>query len=262
MIIDGHAHVMLPPQQQLQLMEEANVDCTILFTSIVHPETAQNIEAFETELNSLYDLLNGDKNPLKERIQAIEELAQITRGNPSKYIGFGSIPLGLSYDENLQWINKYILANDFRGIGELTPGSGEIAQLEPLFLASREVGNLPLWVHTFMPLNFQDIKELLLLAKKYSTVPLILGHLGGMYWLSTLKAVKNIPNIYLDLSATFTTIAPSFAIREYPDRTFFGSDAPYCSPLTARTIIEQIVSDKKILKKVLGENIARLLNIG
>lgn len=261
MIIDSHAHVMLPQQRQLQLMEEANVDCTVLFTTSIHPETATSMEALEVELNSLYDILNGVKNPLNERIQAIAELAKIIKGNPTKYIGFGSIPFGLSYNENLAWINKYILANDFRGIGELTPGSGQVAQLESLFQASQEVGNLPLWVHTFMPLNFVDIKELLNLAKQYPTVPLILGHLGGMHWLNTLKAVKDIPNIYLDLSATFTTIAPSFAIREYPQRTFFGSDAPFCSPLTARTIIEQIVSDKHILEQVLGGNIAQLLNL-
>lgn len=261
MIIDSHAHVMLPQQRQLQMMEEAGVDCTILFTSLIHPETATSMETFEAELNSLYDILNGVKNPINERMHVIEELAQIIKENPTKYIGFGSIPFGLSYKENLEWINKYIIANRFRGIGELTPGSGQVTQMEPLFLASQEVGNLPLWVHTFLPLEFKDIKELLTLAKKYPAVPLILGHLGGIHWLNTLKAVRDIPNIYLDLSATFTTIAPSFAIREYPERTLFSSDAPYSSPLTAKTIIEQIVSDQHILAQVLGGNIARLLNI-
>jgi len=166
--------------------------------------------------------------------------------------------LNLSYNENLEWINRYIVVNDFRGIGELAPGTGKVTQLEPLFRASQEVGNLPLWVHTFMPLNFEDIKELLRLAKRYPAVSLILGHLGGVHWLNTLKAVRDIPNIYLDLSATFTTMAPTFAIKEYPE---FSSDAPYCSPLTARAIIEQIVSDQHILEQVLGGNIARLLNI-
>lgn len=261
MVIDSHAHVILPPERQMQLMEEAKVDRTILFSSTIHPEKATSMEAFEAELNSLYDILNGVKNPLQERIYAIEELAKTIKENPIKYYGFGSIPFGLSYQENLEWINKYIIANGFRGIGELTPGSGQVSQIEPLFLASQELGNLPLWVHTFMPLNFEDIKELLLFAKKYPAVPLILGHLGGIYWLNTLKAVRDIPNIYLDLSATFTTIAPSFAIKEYPERTLFSSDAPYCSPLAARTIIEQIVSDKHVLEHVLGGNIARLLDI-
>ncbi len=261
MIIDSHAHVVLPPQLQLQMIEEAGIDCTVLFPSFIHPETATNIELFEKELNTLYDVLNGIENPLDERLLSIQEMLKIIAANPKKYIGFGSIPFGLSYDENLEWINTHILANGLRGIGELTPGSGQISLLEPLFQASAVLGNLPLWVHTFFPLNFEDIKALLILAMKYSSVPLILGHLGGMHWLKTLKAVKDIPNTYLDLSAAFTTIAPSFAIKEYPERTFFSSDAPYSSPLIARTIIEKLTPDRQILEQVLGGNIARLLNL-
>ena len=261
MIIDSHAHVMRPSERQLELMAEAKVDRTVLFTTVIHPEITTNINAFEEEMNKLYDVLNGVKNPVEERVNSIVELATVIKENPDKYIGFGSIPLGLSYKENLEWINKYIVANDFSGIGELAPGTGQVSKLEPLFQASQEVGKLPLWVHTFMPLNFEDIKELLELAIKYPGVSLILGHLGGINWLNTLKAVHNIPNVYLDLSATFTTMAPTFAIKEYPERTFFSSDAPYCSPLTARTIIEQIVTDKHVLEQVLGGNIARLLQI-
>lgn len=261
MVIDSHAHVMRPSERQLELMAEAKVDRTVLFTTVIHPEIATNISAFEEEMNKLYDILDGVKNPIAERVNSIAELTAVIKANPDRYIGFGSIPLGLSYKENLEWINKYIIANDFYGIGELTPGTGQVGKLEPLFQASQEVGKLPLWVHTFMPLNFEDIKELLGLAVKYPEVSLVLGHLGGINWLNTLKAVHNIPNVYLDLSATFTTMAPTFAIKEYPERTFFSSDAPYCSPLTARTIIEQIVTDKHVLEQVLGGNIARLLQI-
>jgi predicted TIM-barrel fold metal-dependent hydrolase len=259
MIIDSHAHVMLPSKRQLELMAEAKIDKTILFGTIIHPETATTMAEFETELNGLYDILNGGKNPYEARIRATTELAQIVQENPDKYLGFGSMPVGLTYKENLSWIEKYIVANNFRGIGELTPGTGQVGGLEPLFRASQEIGNLPLWVHAFCPLNFDDIKELLKLARQYSSVPVILGHLGGIHWLNTLKAVKDIQNVYLDLSATFTTLAPSFAIREYPERTLFSSDAPYAMPLTARTILEQIVADKHILAEVLGGNIARLL---
>ncbi|MCE5284477.1 MAG: amidohydrolase family protein [Pelosinus sp.] len=261
MIIDSHAHVILPPERQLALMKDAGVNRTILFSTTIHPETKTNMADFEAELNQLYDILNGVKNPLQERVRSLAELAEVVKENPDKYLGFGPIPFGLSYQENLEWISKYILSNGFRGIGELAPGSGQTAKLEPLFEASMEVGNLPLWVHTFLPLSFDDIKKLLYLAKKYPTVPLILGHLGGIHWLNTLKAVRDLENVYLDLSATFTTIAPSFAIQEYPERTFFSSDAPYSSPLTARTILEQTVADKEVLEQVLGGNIARLLKI-
>lgn len=261
MIIDSHAHVMLPPEKQIQWMDRANVDLTILFTSTIHPEIATNLSELEKEMNTLYDILNGTKNPLTERIHSIEQLASVIKSSPKRYIGFGSIPYGLSYDENLTWIEKYILANDFRGIGELTPQSGQISQIDDLFRASQEVGGLPLWVHAFFPLNFNDIKELLNLAKCYSSVPTIIGHLGGIHWLATLQEIYEIPNIYLDLSATFTTMAPTYAVKEFPNRCLFSSDAPYSSPLTARTILEQLIDDTGVLKQVLGENIAELLKV-
>jgi len=261
MIIDSHAHVMLPPEKQIQWMDKANVDLTILFTSTIHPEIANNLSELEKEMNTLYDILNGTKNPLTERIHAIEQLVAIIKATPERYIGFGSIPFGLSYNENLTWIEKYILVNDFRGIGELAPQSGQIPQMEDLFRASQEAGGLPLWIHAFFPLNFSDIKDLLSLAKRYPSVPTIIGHLGGMHWLATLQEIYAIPNIYLDLSATFTTMAPTYAIKEFPRRSLFSSDAPYSSPLVARIVLEQLIDDPGVLSQVLGENIAELLKL-
>ncbi|VBB09040.1 amidohydrolase [Lucifera butyrica] len=261
MIIDSHAHVMLPPERHIELMAEAHIDQTILFTTMVHPETTKGLKELETELNQLYEILNGVRDPLRERIHALEELAQIVGANPDKYIGFGSIPFGLSYKENLGWIEKYVVGNGFRGIGELTPGTGQVPQMDALFRAVQEVGSLPLWVHTFFPLKLEDIKALLDLARQYPTVPVIIGHLGGIHWLDTLQAAKEIPNVYLDLSATFTTLAPSLAIRELPERTLFSSDAPYASPLIAKMILEHLTTDNYVLEQVLGGNIAKLLQL-
>jgi predicted TIM-barrel fold metal-dependent hydrolase len=261
MIIDSHAHVMLPPEKQLQWMDQADVDLTILFTSTIHPELATNLSELEKEMNTLYDILSGNKNPLIDRVQAIEELVSVIKSAPGKYVGFGSIPFGLPYNENLTWIEKHILANDFLGIGELSPQSGQIRQMDNLFRAAQELGGLPLWVHAFFPLTFTDIKELLNLAKRYPSVPTIIGHLGGIHWLATLREIHAVPNIYLDLSATFTTMAPSYAIKEFPSRCLFSSDAPYSSPFVARTILEQLTDDEGVLRQVLGENIAELLKL-
>lgn len=261
MIIDSHAHLMLPLERQIQWMDEANVDLTVLFTSTIHPEIATTLSELENEMNSLYAILNGTENPLTKRIYAIEQLVSVIKSAPERYLGFGSIPFALSYNENLIWIEKYILSNDFRGIGELAPQSGQIPQMDGLFRASQAVGGLPLWVHAFFPLNFIDIAELLNLAKRYPSVPTIIGHLGGMHWLATLREIFEIPNIYLDLSATFTTMAPAYAIKEFPDRCLFSSDAPYSSPLVARTILEHITHDERVLKQVLGENMAGLLKL-
>lgn len=261
MIIDSHAHVMLPPEIQIQWMNHANIDLTVLFSSSLHPETATTMTELTKEMNKLYEILNGTRNPHAERMLALDQLVAVIKMNPDRYIGFGSIPYGLSYDENLAWIEKYIVANKFRGIGELTPQSGQIPHMDGLFRASQEIGQLPLWVHAFFPLNLMDIKELLNLAKCYPAVPVIIGHLGGIHWLALLQEIHEIPNIYLDLSATFTTMAPAMAIKEFPSRCLFSSDTPYSSPLVARRILEQITDDESVLIRVLGENIAELLNL-
>ena len=47
MIIDSHQHVMLPPEKQVKLMEQAGLDKVILFFTTPHPEKARNYAEFE-----------------------------------------------------------------------------------------------------------------------------------------------------------------------------------------------------------------------
>lgn len=264
MIIDSHAHVMLPTEKQLLMMKEAKIDKTILFSTTPHPERANNLKSLESELSVLNNILSSSTS-INERIENIKNttktLKEVIDKHPSKFIGFGCIPLSLTYNETADWISNNIIKNNFYGLGEFSPMSGKVNSLEVVFQASNELGHLPLWVHTFYPLNFDDIKELIDLSKKYPKVPLILGHMGGTHWLDVIKFAKENPNIYLDVSATYTILAPAMAIKELPERTLFSSDAPYGNPLIFRKIIEMNSPDKKISDLVLGGNISGLLNL-
>lgn len=264
MIIDSHAHVILPTEKQLLMMEEAGVDKTILFSTTPHPEKAHDLKSLEKELAILNNVLASNTS-LDERIRNIksttEELKKVIDRNPSKFIGFGLVPLSLTYNETADWINNNVIKNNFYGLGEFSPASDQVKYLEVIFQASNELGYLPIWVHTFHPLNFDDIKELVQLSKKYPKVPLILGHMGGIHWLDVIKLAKENCNIYLDLSATYTILAPKIAIKELPERTLFSSDAPYGNPLLFKRMIEMISPNKKVSEQVLGGNIIKLLNL-
>lgn len=265
MIIDSHAHVTLPTEKQISMMEEAGVDKTVLFSSSIHPEKAEDLKALEKELSTLSNILAGGKN-IKDRIKGIEsstrQLKDVIAANPSKFIGFGLVPLYLNYNETAEWVDKNVVKNGFYGLGEFSPKSGEVMKyMENIFKASAEFGGLPLWVHTFYPLNFHDIKELVQLAKKYSEVPLILGHAGGVNWIDTIKLAKENKNVYIDLSAAYTIWTPKMAIKELPLRTLFSSDAPHGSPKFYREMIESLDIDKNILEGVLGGNIENLLKL-
>jgi predicted TIM-barrel fold metal-dependent hydrolase len=264
MIIDSHAHVMLPIEKQILTMEEAGVDKTILFSTTPHPEKANDLKSLEKELSLLNNIL-ANNNAIDERIKNIKrttkELKEVIDKNPTKFIGFGQVPLSLTYNETSDWINNNVVKNNFYGLGEFSPASGQVKSLEVIFNGSNELGHLPLWVHTFHPLNLYDIKELVELAKKYPKVPLILGHMGGIHWIDAIKLAKENSNVYLDLSAVYTTFAPTMAIKELPERTLFSSDAPYGSPKIFRNMIEMISPNRRVFEKVMGENISNLLQI-
>jgi len=261
MIIDGHAHVILPVEQQLALMESAGVERTILFMTRVHPEQAANLDAFEKEMDMLSAILAGQLNNALESFErAVQEHIRVVQAHPTRFIGFGAAPVGLSYNATADWLQTYVIEPGMRGIGEFTLAPGQIGLLDPIFALSSEAGNLPLWVHTFAPLTLDDIRALIALSQRYASVPVILGHLGGLNWMETIKLAKEHPQTYLDLSAAFTTLAPTLAIRELPDRSLFSSDAPYGNPLVARTMIEQITPDPAVRALVLGETMARLVS--
>ena len=265
MIIDSHAHVMEPTEQQFLLMEQAGVAKTILFVTTPHPEKAVDLATFEEEIRLLTNILSGNCS-LEERIDSIRRITQKLyvklQEYPDKFLGFGAVPLGLAYQETCEWIEKYIIANGLRGIGEFTFASGSVGLMDNSFKALMDIKKIPVWVHTFHPLTLTDIRELAELAGKYPDIPVILGHMGGANWLETIKLAKNQPNLYLDLSATFTTIAPRMAVKELPERTLFSSDAPYGNPLLMRKMVEIICDDDKVREMVLGGNISRLLDIG
>ncbi|HBF38099.1 MAG TPA: amidohydrolase [Firmicutes bacterium] len=264
MVIDSHAHVMEPTAKQLSFMEEAGVDKTILFSTSIHPEKVMDLAAFEQEIRRLFDILAGNCK-VDERKSSMQrstvELCDAIKKHPEHFLGFGPVPLGIGEYETADWIEENIIVNGFLGVGEFSPGSGSVYLLENVFKALMELGKLPVWIHTFHPMTSADLMDIADLARKYSTVPVILGHMGGANWLDAIKIAKDQANLYLDFSASVTAIAPQFAMKELPERCLFSSDAPFGYPMLVRKMVERVSEDEEVTKMVLGGNISRLLNI-
>jgi len=267
MIVDSHEHVMLPTTMQIQKLDEAKVDKAILFTTTPHIEKAKSstLEDINNEMQILYKVLGGGFTP-QERIDkmkdTIAELQRAIAAAPNRFYGFGPVPLGLSVKETSNWIETYVINNSFKGIGEFTPGSeNQVEQLDIIFHASSNYTNLPVWVHTFHPVTRTGIKILMNLCKKYPSVPVIFGHLGGSNWMDVIAFAKEHKNAYLDLSAAFTPLSVKTALTELPEKCFFSSDAPFGEPTLSRGLIEFVSPSKEVTNMALGENIANLLNL-
>ena len=106
MIIDSHQHVVLPPEKQLQWMAEGSIDKVILFASTIHPETAKDLTGVRQELNRLYTILNGATatHLREEKIASLDQLSDVIAQHPQRYVGFGNLPIGMTYEENGEWI--------------------------------------------------------------------------------------------------------------------------------------------------------------
>lgn len=261
MIIDSHSHVLLPVAKHIEIMAKENIEKTILFSTIVHPETTNNFSEFKNELQKLNRILRGEINPNEERIKAISELKSIINEHPRKFIGFGSCPIGMELNQTEKWINDYIMENSFKGIGELTLSSGQIQLTENIFKTVNEIGKYPLWFHTFNPLTLQDIKELLELSRKYPAVPVILGHGAGSYWLDIIEELINLKNVYFDISASFSIQSVKAAAELIPERVLYSVDLPYNHPSVMKALVNESVSDTAVKNLIYYENISRLLKI-
>lgn len=262
MIIDGHSHVMLPVKQHIETMNRAGVDKTILFSTTIHPEETENFSGMQREMQRLNEILQGKHNAANTAKQkSIQELKQVIITYPTHYLGFGPVPVGLPEGELKAYMEQEIIKNGFIGLGEFTLPSGAVHLLDPIARASQNFGNLPLWIHGFNPLALQDIKEIAELAKKIPSIPIILGHLGGSNWLETIPLVKEIPNLYMDISAFFSTLVLKVAIQELPDKCIFGVDMPYGDLELSLAAVRKVSKSKAVTDAVLGENIAALLKL-
>ena len=262
MVIDGHSHVTFPISKHIEDMDAAEVEKTVLFSTTFHPERAQNFSEVRTSIQFLNDLLDGKKGAMADaRQKSVIELAEAIQMYPKRYIGFGAVPTGLELDATLQYVDKMIEKNGLSGMGEFTPGSGQIPLLKNIFIASQEFHNLPVWIHAFFPLNLSDIKEISELAKSYPKTPVILGHLGGINWIEAVALAKETANLYLDTSAYYSTFVLGTILNEIPEKCLFGVDRPFGDLQLSKDAILKLAKTPSIANAVLGENIAQLLNM-
>ncbi|MFI6444169.1 amidohydrolase family protein [Kitasatospora sp. NPDC050543] len=262
MIFDCHQHVILPTSAQIAAMDEAGIDRTVLLSTLPHIERAGDIASFKQEMSVLGRVLQGEADG-REKPSA--ELREALAEGGERFVAFGKVPVGLPYEDTVKALQQEVLDPGYAGVGELTFGADEAAGLEPVFRAVAEaaVGSraLPLLVHGFAPQTAGDIRVTADLARRFPSVPVVVGVLGGLNWLETIELVKEIPNLYLDLASSFVSLAPRLAAAEIPERCLFGSNTPFADMYSNRVLIERMVPDRAARDRVMGENLAELLGL-
>ncbi|AOP48062.1 amidohydrolase family protein [Streptomyces lydicus] len=261
MIIDAHSHVHDPIEAHVALLDQAGVDRAVLFGTRAHPERAVDLASLHREMAVLGQALGGRANAIEGFRSAWRELDVALAAWPERFIGFGSVPLDLAPGDIAETVEREVVARGWHGVGELTPPPGRAGLIEPVLRAAADHGRLPVVVHGFAPTTADDLKTLAALAVRYPTVPLVVSQLGGLHWMQAVELVRDTPNMYLELSTANIVFAVRLAIKEIPDRTLFGSDAPYGDPVLTRALVERVTGPGEVRERVLGGTMAALLGL-
>ncbi|MFI6361816.1 amidohydrolase family protein [Nocardia sp. NPDC050630] len=255
LIIDAHSHVHDPLTDHIALLDEAGVDKTVLFMTRPHPERAGTLTELRTEMDLLTQALAG--SAALGRQTARRELDAALDAYPDRFIGFASVPLDAPDADAL--VEREVVGRGMCGIGELTPPPDQAARIEPVLRAATDQGGLPVVVHGAAPTTAADLRTMTDLARRYPRVPLVVSQLGGAHWMDAIELVRDSPNMYLELSTASIVFAVRLAIAEIPERTLFGSDAPYGDPVIARTTVERATRSPQVRELVLGATARELL---
>jgi predicted TIM-barrel fold metal-dependent hydrolase len=202
-------------------------------------------------------IARAQNNPGEVSISAINRQLKKDIAPFPSLIGFAKADL---FQPTLTQDVREALDLGFAGIGEVIGVHGHAAALERLFDAL-DGSDVPVFVHCDYPVDAADLKEIFSLARRCEPQPVIIGHLGGDFWIDAIESALEVKNIYLDISEVVNQAALRTAANTLPERLLFGSDYPWDSPESMLERINQLTNSPSEKEGILGNNMTHILGI-
>lgn len=118
--------------------------------------------------------------------------------------------------------------------------------------------NVPVYFSTGTPMQALPF-QVLSLAKQYTKVNFIIGHMGANDYIGdSFASAEQASNIYLDTSLNLTYTMRN-ASKTFPEKMIFGSALPRSSQSFELKKLRQAVTDDYKLQKILSQNILSIL---
>ena len=165
-----------------------------------------------------------------------EAVAGWTERYPDRFIPYCFVSCTYP-EEALRELEDCVAQRAFRGLKLYAACRYDDPRVEPVVARAAELG-LPTLLHVVqrrtqdLPGQFvSDGREVAHLARRLPHAPLILAHIGGGGdWAFSLKAVRDCPNVYLDLSGSGVDagLVEAAHATAGPRRLLFGTDSSMC----------------------------------
>jgi predicted TIM-barrel fold metal-dependent hydrolase len=243
MIVDAHVHIGKSTRLQIDVDGEylVRIADEIGFEKICC-----------TDLTALfYDMHEGNR-------LLYEEMKKF----PDRIIGYASLHSTRFGDEALEELDR--CANDYgmRGLKIYSTPQMSIAEPAAIPILEKTVElRFPVLAHA-TPLECEylmaAVPECRLMMAHAAAQPFAYGD-----WNRAIMAAKTYPNLYLETaSSTIDTGFLETCVRELgPEKIIFGTDIPLLDPYFQLSKVRDTKVDADGLKKILGENILRLMGL-
>jgi len=190
-------------------------------------------------------------------------IAEFAKRYPDRIIGFACI-IPRWYKTAVQEVERAAKQLNMKGL-KLHPAANSYHANSPLVFPVVEKAielNLPMLFHSghdeySHPHNLGD------LAKRYPKATIIMGHMGEEAVLEGIEVARKCENILLDTTGYLNIyhILHQAIDRVGEDRIVFGTDFVACNPGPEIAKVRNVDLPDRQVEKIMGENIARVLNI-
>jgi predicted TIM-barrel fold metal-dependent hydrolase len=99
------------------------------------------------------------------------------------------------------------------------------------------------------------------LAREYPEAKLIIGHMGSGMFYDAMCMARRYANLHIDISLQGGHAFGVACDEVGAHKLIYGSDAPYANPASMKRIVEESPLSEADKARILGDNIARLLNL-
>ncbi len=244
MIVDAHAHIeglpgcpwQDPPELMVRLLDEASIDRAIVMTYVDAPGDF------------------GGYDP-------IDYVARAIASFPDRLWGFARLDPGAGTAAQ-ELLARCVSHLGFKGLklhpfGYRQPPDSE--QTVALVRVAADLG-VPVLLHCGDE-DYTRPLDLARLARACPEAKIIFGHMGGYFHVhDAISVAQEYGNVYLETSGTPYPAPIAAAVNAIgPERVLFASDGPGCDPRIELHKVERAGLKGSALSRVLGENIAEML---
>ncbi|MDR3193340.1 MAG: amidohydrolase family protein [Treponema sp.] len=253
--IDGHTHATRPVEALAKKTEALGFDYAVVCSSGL--ARGEEICTLADAKEQMDRIVRAQNNPGGLSVSVINRQLKEDLAPFPSLIGFAKADL---FQPALSRDVREALDLGFAGIGELIGVHGHGEALERLF-AAMDGARVPLFIHGDYPVDAADLERIFTLARRHGSQPVIIGHLGGDFWIQAIEGALGAENVYLDISEVVNQVALRTAANTLPERLLFGSDYPWDSPESMLERINQLANAPSVKEGILGNNMKHILGL-